>query len=216
MPLRLYRRPDPSPPPVPGFENAHRLWDSLHHRWTVRIVPGELFVTPHDESISTVLGTSLSVCIRDPVLRIGGMNHFILPIQIDAATGMVARDTKDALLYGRSIMERLLREVLKLGASRERLKAKMYGGGRHLQPVHDASESTIAFARRYLREQGVPVVAEKLGAGYPRRLMYFPSSGVALMERLPNRLVAAAAKREMQYVQSLIQPPSVGAANRVN
>ena len=216
MPLRLYRRPDPSPPPVPGFENAHRLWDSLHHRWTVRIVPGELFVTPHDESISTVLGTSLSVCMRDPVLRIGGMNHFILPIQIDEATGIVARDTKEALRYGRSVMERLLREVLKLGASRERLKAKMYGGSRHMQPAHGASESTIAFARRYLREQGVPVVAEKLGDGYPRRLMYFPSSGMALMERLPNRLVAAVAKREMQYVQSLIQPPAVGVANHVN
>lgn len=216
MPLRLYRQPLPSPPPVQGFEDAHRLWDPVHHRWTVRIVPGELFVTPHDESISTVLGTSLSVCMRDPVLRIGGMNHFILPIRIDEATGMVTRDTKEALRYGRSVMERLLREVLKLGASRERLKAKMYGGSRHLQPGHDASESTIAFARRYLRDQGVPVVAERLGDGYPRRLMYFPSSGMAVMDRLPKRLVAAVAKREMQYVQSLIQSPAEGVADRVN
>jgi chemotaxis protein CheD len=188
----------------------------VHHRWTVRIVPGELFVTPHDESISTILGTSLSVCVRDPVLRIGGMNHFILPLQTNETTGATTRDTKEAMQYGRSVMERLLREVLKLGASRERLKAKMYGGGRHMQPGHDASESTIAFARRYLREQGVPVVAEKLGDGYPRRLMYFPSSGMALMDRLPNRLVAAVAKREMQYVQSLMQPSSVGVANRAN
>lgn len=216
MPLRLYRQPDPSPPPVPGFEGAHRVWDPVHHRWTVRIVPGELFVTPHDESISTILGTSLSVCLRDPVLRIGGMNHFILPIRIDEATGIPARDTQEALRYGRSVMERLLREVVKLGACRERLKAKMYGGGRHMQPGNDAAESTIAFARRYLREQGVPLVAEKLGAGYPRRLVYFPSSGIALMDRLPNRLVAAVAKREMQYVQSLLQPPSVGVASRFN
>jgi chemotaxis protein CheD len=150
------------------------------------------------------------------VLRIGGMNHFILPLQTNEATGTVTRDTKEAMQYGRSVMERLLREVLKLGASRERLKAKMYGGGRHMQPGNDASESTIAFARRFLREQGVPVVAEKLGAGYPRRLMYFPSSGLALMDRLPNRLVAAVAKREMQYIQSLMQPASVGVANRVN
>jgi chemotaxis protein CheD len=216
MPLRLYRQPHPSPPPVPGFEDAHRLWDPVHHRWTVRIVPGELFVTPHDESISTILGASLSVCMRDPVLRIGGMNHFILPILIDEATGVPTRDTTEALRYGRSVMERLLSEVLRLGASRERLKAKMYGGYRHMQPGNGASEATITFARRYLREQGVPVVAEKLGAGHPRRLVYFPSSGMALMDRLPNRLVAAVAKREMQYVQSLIQRPSMGVANRVN
>jgi chemotaxis protein CheD len=216
MPLHLHRHPDPAPPPVPGFEDAHRLWDPLHHRWTVRIVPGELFATPHDESISTILGSSLSVCVRDPVLRIGGMNHFILPLQINEATGITTRDTKEAMQYGRSVMERLLREVLKLGASRERLKAKMYGGGRHMQLGNDASETTIAFARRFLREQGVPVVAEKLGAGYPRRLMYFPSSGLALMDRLPNRLVAAVAKREMQYVQSLMQPSSVSVADRVN
>lgn len=216
MPLRVHRQPDPSPPPVPGFEDAHRLWDPLHHRWTVRIAPGELFVTPHDESVSTILGTSLSICMRDPVLRIGGMNHFILPLQTNAETGTAARDSKEALQYGRSMMERLLREVLKLGAKRERLKAKMYGGGRHLQLGNDTSETTIAFARRFLREQGVPVVAEKLGAGYPRRLMYFPSTGLALMDRLPNRLVAAVAKREMQYVQSLIQPSAAGAAIRIN
>jgi chemotaxis protein CheD len=201
---------------VPGFEDAHRLWDPLHHRWTVRIAPGELFVTPHDESVSTILGMSLSVCIRDPVLRIGGMNHFILPLQTNTETGAPARDTKEALQYGRSMMERLLREVLKLGAKRERLKAKMYGGGRHLQLGNDTSGTTITFARRFLREQGVPVVAEKLGDGYPRRLMYFPSSGTALMDRLPNRLVAAVAKRELQYVQSLLHSSATGVANRVN
>jgi chemotaxis protein CheD len=216
MPLRVYRQPDPSPPPVPGFEDAHRLWDPIHHRWTVRIVPGELFVTPHNESISTILGTGLSVCMRDPVLRIGGMNQFILPIQGNDAAGEAARDPRQAMQYGRSVMERLLREVLKLGANRDRLKAKMFGGGRHLHPGSDVSEITIAFARRFLREQGVPLVAEKLGDGYPRRLMYFPSSGMALMERLPNRLVAAVTKRETQYVQSLIQSSPAGTANPVN
>jgi chemotaxis protein CheD len=215
MPLRVHRQPDPSPPLVPGFEDAHRLWDPIHHRWTVRIVPGELFVTPHDESISTVLASSLSVCLRDPVLRVGGMNHFILPLLVNE-NGTATGDPKDAMQYGRSVMERLLREVLKLGANRDRLKAKMYGGGRHMQPGNAGSESTIAFARRFLREQGVPLVAEKLGDGYPRRLMYFPSSGMALMDRLPNRLGAAVTKRETQYVQSLIQPASLGVANRVN
>jgi chemotaxis protein CheD len=216
MPLRVYRQPDPSPPPVPGFEDAHRLWDPIHHRWTVRIVPGEMFVTSHDESISTILGTGLSVCVRDPVLRIGGMNQFILPIPVGEVTGGAAADPRHAMQYGRSVMDRLLREVLKLGAKRDRLKAKMYGGCRHMHPGTDVSEMTIAFARRFLREQGVPLVAEKLGDGYPRRLMYFPSSGMALMDRLPNRLVAAVTKRETQYVQSLIQASPAGLVNRVS
>jgi chemotaxis protein CheD len=182
----------------------------------VRIAPGELFVTPHDESVTTILGMSLSVCLRDPVLRIGGMNHFMVPLQADAATGDAPRDTQEALQYGRSMMERLLNEVLKLGANRERLKAKMYGGGRHRQLGYDTSETTIAFARRFLREQGVPVVAEKLGDGYPRRLMYFPSSGTALVDRLPKRMVAAVAKRELQYVRSLIQPSAASVLNQAN
>lgn len=206
MSLRLHRPPHRSPPPVPGFEDVRRVWDPGYHRWSVRILPGQLFVTPYDECISTVLGTSLAVCLRDPVLRIGGMNHFILPIRVNEESGVVSGDPKQALEYGSSVMERLVGELLKLGASRDRLKAKLYGGGRHRPLGSDASVNTIAFARRFLREQGVPVVAEKVGESYPRRLLYFPSSGMASITRLPPRLVAAVTKREMQYVQSLMQP----------
>ena len=214
--LRDHRQPDPPPPPVPGFEAMHRLWDPRHHRWTEKIVPGELFATSHDESISTILGTSLAICIRDPVLRIGGMNHFILPLQADEEGGSQTCDAAEAIRYGRSVMEQLFSAVLRLGADPDRLKAKMYGGRRNIAPGNEASSGTITFARRFLRDQGVPVVAEKLGDGYPRRLTYFPNSGLALLDRLPNRLVAALAKREMKYVRSLIPSPAASVANRVN
>jgi chemotaxis protein CheD len=203
---RELRPPDPAPPPIPGFEGVRRLWDSSHHRWTVKILPGELFVTPHDESISTIVGSCLAICMRDPALRIGGMNQFMLPLQIGDDPESPPFDPGGAAArYGRGVMERLLDETVRQGASRGRLKARMFGGGRNIHSDTDIGAKTIAFARRWLRERDIPVVAEKLGDSHPRRILYFPNSGITRIERLPMRYAAATAKREMLYTRGLVR-----------
>src|ERR671930_2339383 len=71
-------RPE-EPPVLPGFEQIQRFWEPDTQRWTVKILPGEYYVTRSDEAITTVLGSCISACIRDPVANVGGMNHFMLP-----------------------------------------------------------------------------------------------------------------------------------------
>jgi len=73
-------QPKPQLPAVaPGFEHVRRYWDPGCDRWSAKILPGEYFVTRSDEAITTVLGSCIAACIRDPATRIGGMNHFMLP-----------------------------------------------------------------------------------------------------------------------------------------
>jgi chemotaxis protein CheD len=193
------RERDPIPPATPGFEHVRRIWDAVHHRWTAKILPGEIFVTRYDESMTAVLGSCISVCIRDPALRVGGMNTFMLPAE--GRQGMAAR-------FGSDAMARLINEVTKLGARRDRLKVKLFGGGKLLSA--DVGARSIAFAREFLRLEGLPIVVEDLGGTHPRRVMYFPNSGMSLVSRLPALDVASIANRETQYLKALARRSSHG------
>jgi chemotaxis protein CheD len=87
------------PQTLPGFDHVQRGWDRNNERWSARILPGEYFVTRNDEIITTVLGSCISACVRDPVLGFGGMNHFMLPEDVtngssswlDPAVGLATR-----------------------------------------------------------------------------------------------------------------------------
>src|SRR5215471_1485381 len=97
-------RPE-EPPVLPGFEKIQRFWEPDTQRWTVKILPGEYYVTRSDEAITTVLGSCISACIRDPVANVGGMNHFMLP---EDQTAHGARDKDAPVLstrYGSHAME---------------------------------------------------------------------------------------------------------------
>src|ERR1044072_9106770 len=74
----LLAGPDP-PPMVRGFEQLQSFWEPDTQRWTVKILPGEYYVTRNDEAITPVLGSGVSACICDPVMHVGVMNHFMLP-----------------------------------------------------------------------------------------------------------------------------------------
>jgi len=208
MLYRAHRDPDPAPPATPACEKVRRLWDRRHQRWSAKILPGEIFVTRHDEFISTVLGTGIAVCVRDPVLRIGGMLLLMVPAPSGLAADEAAEAADLATRHGRNDLERLIDEVTNLGACRSRLKAKMFGGGRDFSGISDAAANTIALARRFLREQGLPLVEEKLGDRHPRRVMYFPNNGTALVTRLPPRYAASVASRETQYLNRLCGVPA--------
>jgi chemotaxis protein CheD len=84
----LRQSADPvAPEALAGFEHVRRYFDANLKRWTAQVVPGEFYVTPHDEVLTTVLGSCVSVCMRDPDTGVGGMNHFLLP----GETGTTAR-----------------------------------------------------------------------------------------------------------------------------
>lgn len=197
------------PETLPGFTHVHRSWDRQNERWSAKILPGEYFVTRSDEIITTVLGSCISACVRDPVLGVGGMNHFMLPEDItqgtsnwlDPQAGMSTR-------YGSFAMESLVNDLLKLGARRERLEVKLTGGGRILASMTDVGERNIQFAREWLRLEGLRVAGEDVGDTFPRRVQYFPATGRVLMFRLRALDHGRVAKTESQYWSRLQQKPA--------
>ena len=197
------------PAVAPGFEHVKRYWDPGCDRWSAKILPGEYFVTRSDEAITTVLGSCIAACIRDPATRIGGMNHFMLPEDgspgksswIDGPGGLATR-------YGSYAMESLINELMKLGARRDRLEVKLFGGGRILSSMTDVGQKNIAFARDFLKVEGFKIAAEDVGDVYPRRVIYFPATGVVMLKRLRALDVSAIAQRESIYLTRLAAKPA--------
>jgi chemotaxis protein CheD len=193
-----------SPVPLPGFEQLQRFWDPDTSHWTVKLLPGEYYVTPHDEAITTVLGSCVTACIRDAQARVGGMNHFMLPEE----SGLRDHQTPNPMerqetRYGCYAMECLINDLLKLGAARERLEIKVFGGARILASITDIGMRNIEFMRDYLHLEGLAAIAQDLGGDRPRRLVYFPTTGRVRMKRLrpiENRTIA---DREQLYLASL-------------
>ena len=191
-----------------GFEHVKRSWDPGYDRWTAKILPGEYFVTRSDEAITTVLGSCIAACIRDPAVGIGGMNHFMLPEDKSAGKsswleGPGALSTR----YGSYAMESLINELMKLGAHRERMEVKLFGGGRILSSMTDVGRKNIDFARQFLKTEGIAIAAQDVGDVCPRRVVYFPTTGVAMLKRLPAIDAGEIARRETNYLSSLAAKP---------
>jgi chemotaxis protein CheD len=192
-----------------GFEHVKRYWDPGCERWSAKILPGEYFVTRSDEAITTVLGSCIAACIRDPAVGIGGMNHFMLPEDnsvgksswIDGPGGLATR-------YGSYAMESLINELMKLGARRDRFEIKLFGGGKILSSMTDVGRKNILFAKEFLKLEGFKIAAEDVGDVCPRRVMYFPATGVVMCKRLRALDVVEIAQRETNYLTSLAAKPA--------
>jgi len=200
---QLTARPE-QPAMLPAFAHMQRFWDPQMDSWTVKILPGEYYVTRGVEAISTVLGSCISACVRDPMRNVGGMNHFMLPEDastgpnnwLDPAIGLATR-------YGSYAMESLINDLLKLGATRERLEIKVFGGGRVLSGITDVGARNITFVRNYLQLEGYRIAAEDLGGTQPRKVIYFPDTGRVKMRRLrpvENRIIS---HHEQLYLASI-------------
>lgn len=145
----------------------------LRHQ-KVNIVQGEYFVTDDGNVVvTTLLGSCVAACIRDPIARVGGMNHFLLP-----APEVRVRDN-DAERYGVHLMELLVNGLLQRGARRDRLEAKLFGGARTVEGLSDIGARNAAFAERFLRNEDIVIVGGSLGGESGRRVQYWPVSGRA-------------------------------------
>ncbi len=174
------------------FESRHRLQ-------AIKIQPGEYFVTHDDVVLVTVLGSCVSACIRDPQLHLGGMNHFMLPES--ETLGPATRSAR----YGSYAMELLINELLKHGAARERLEAKVFGGANVLHSIsaNHVGAKNAEFVLQYLDAERIPIVAQDLGHHHARKLHYFPRSGRLLMATPATRAVATDLASERAYGQRL-------------
>lgn len=163
---------------------------------SVKILPGEYYVTNKDMAMVTVLGSCVSACIRDRESGIGGMNHFMLPDSSDGSNpyGSSAR-------YGTYAMEILINQLLKMGARRYQLEAKVFGGGNVLpgMTASKVGERNAAFVREYLRIEKIPIVAEDLLDIYPRKLYFFAQTGRVLVRKLHRVHNDTVSRREQDY-----------------
>lgn len=170
----------------------------------VKLLPGEYYVTSKNMVLTTVLGSCVSACVRDSTAGIGGMNHFMLPEDADPTS----RDTAAAMRYGAYAMEMLLNELFKAGARRERLEAKVFGGGAVLanMPMLNIGERNAAFVLRYLQMEQVRIAAQDLRGRLPRRVNYFPETGRVTVRKLRQQDDALLVQHEEQeLVQALLK-----------
>lgn len=174
----------------------------------VKILPGEYFVTQRDIVIVTVLGSCVSVCLRDRVNGIGGMNHFMLPGNSDGGISPISASAR----YGVYAMELLLNHLLKLGARRNFFEAKVFGGGSVLRGMtaNNVGDRNAEFVRDYLATEKIQVVAEDLLDFYPRKVYFFPATGRVMVKKLKSLHNTTLFDREMEYSMRIKKSPVSG------
>ena len=161
-------------PRKPG-EASYFYWDAHFGNDAVKVLPGEYFVHDEDLLITTTLGSCIAACLWDRERRIGGMNHFMLP-----------EGTGDSGRYGSYAMELLINELLKRGASRMTLEAKVFGGGAVIAGMSslNVGERNTKFVIDYLHTERIPIVSRDVMEIYPRKVCFLPASGKAMVKRL--------------------------------
>jgi Chemotaxis protein; stimulates methylation of MCP proteins len=141
----------------------------------VHIIQGEYkVVSDPNVVLSTILGSCVAACLRDPVAGVGGMNHFLLPGSATPGSG-----GGDATRYGVHLMELLINGLLKQGARRDRLEAKVFGGAKTIATFSNVGEQNAEFAMKFLQDEGIKVVGGSTGGEHGRKLEYWPVSGRA-------------------------------------
>ncbi|MGJ9417494.1 chemoreceptor glutamine deamidase CheD [Massilia sp. CMS3.1] len=174
-----------------------------------KILPGEYYYTGKNMLIVTVLGSCVSACIRDRITGLGGMNHFMLP----DGGGDAGSPVSASMRYGTFAMEILINDLLKAGARRENLEAKVFGGGAVLRgfTAMNVGQRNAEFVMQFLKTERIPVLAEDLNDIHPRKVYFFPKTGKVLVKKLMQTQNDTVAKRELDYAKRLKVEPVGGA-----
>lgn len=185
---------------------GNRYFDRKFDAEAVKVLPGEYFVTATNMLMVTVLGSCVSACIRDRDKGIGGMNHFMLADSGD--TSAVSSSAR----YGTYAMEILINHLLKLGARKSSLEAKVFGGGRVMATLTSSQvgERNARFVMEFLATEGITVAARDLLDVYPRKVYFFPHNGKVLVKKLVRLHNDTLIRREKEYAARLTEAPVAG------
>lgn len=183
-------------------------FDKNFNSQAVKLLPGEYYVTDKDLLLVTVLGSCVAACIRDCYSGIGGMNHFMLP----DVGGDVGSPLNASARYGTYAMEILINQLLKLGARRCNLEAKVFGGGNVLDglTVANVGQRNADFVLKFLQTEKIRIVAQDLVDIFPRKVYFFPKSSKVMVKKLRNIHNTTISQREKDYRQRLHQVDSGG------
>ena len=162
-----------------------------------------------EKPLSTLLGSCVAVCLFDPALKVGGINHFMLPEMGRSKYGDV-----DSLLSGNFAMEALLNALLTKGAKKVRLQAKAFGGGTIIDT--DGGSLSIGmrnanFAREWLAREGIPLLSSDFLGPWSRKIIFLPTTGDAFCKRMVTNMATAEviAREERAYAETLQQKSQV-------
>jgi len=184
-----------------AFAHIRRMRDNRFPHEIASILPGEFFVSKEPMVVYTVLGSCISACIRDPLVGVGGMNHFMLPEPKEGGSDSWGESTR----YGSYAMESLINEILKRGGLKSRLEIKLFGAGKIYEGNIDVGANNVKWVREYLKSEGLTTSKTDLGDVFPRKVYYFTDSGRVLMkkiERIKNRTIF---ERENKYAAQIRQ-----------
>ena len=154
--------------------------------------------------LTTILGSCVAMCLRDPDTGVGGMNHFLLPSRAKSAG-----DAADVILAGDYSMEGLLDTMLYKGAAKQRIVAKAFGGGTIVTSILLAiGERNAEVAKVRLVREGIPLAAQDFGGAWSRKVIFTPDGGGAFCRRLPISQpgLQDVVRAERDYEQSLLRP----------
>lgn len=171
--------------------HVHKHFDSKLNKMIVTLSPGGLYITNNDELISTVLGSCISVCVRDTVNGIAAMNHFMVP---DMSHENSQESNEELFRYGRYSMDYMLKQLYSLGAVTNMLEVKVFGGGAIISSVGDVGNDNINFINRYLINHQLISTNQDMGGELPRKVKFFVKTGkvyVKHMRALHKCVVAA-------------------------
>ena len=183
------------------FAHIRRLRDNRFPHEIASILPGEFFVSLEPMIVYTVLGSCISACIRDPIVGVGGMNHFMLPKPKHAGHDSWGESTR----YGSHAMESLIIEILKRGGLKSRLEIKLFGAGRIYEGDIDIGASNAKWVIGYLKREGLATVKTDLGDVFPRKVYYFTDSGRVLMKKIVHMKNRTIFERENEYAAQIEQ-----------
>ncbi|MEK7303205.1 MAG: chemoreceptor glutamine deamidase CheD [Pseudomonadota bacterium] len=172
-------------------------FDKSFNSQAVKLLPGEYYVTDKDILLVTVLGSCVAACIRDCYSGIGGMNHFMLP----DGGGDAGSPLNASARYGTYAMEILINQLLKLGARRCNLEAKVFGGGNVLDglTVANVGQRNADFVLKFLQTEKIKIVAQDLVDIFPRKVYFFPKNSKVMVKKLRNLHNTTISQREKDY-----------------
>lgn len=171
-------------------------YDKYFGLHAAKINPGEFTATDKNIMLVTVLGSCIAVCLRDPVNHVHGMNHFLLPDAQD-----IPNPNMSPASYGVNAMELLINDMLKMGAERHYLEAKIFGGSNALynDNIPNTGEKNKAFILNYMALERIPVIAQDIGGNVPRKIYFLPGTGEVKLRRLNIVKNATIIEREADY-----------------
>jgi len=186
--------------PLPGFEHVKRYHDSRKNMNVIKIMPGEYYVTNQEEIVTTVLGSCISACIRDPVAGVGGMNHFMIPSH---GRELTAQDKQLVTRYGLYAMEHLINDIFKFGGRRQNIEIKLFGGGNIMSSGGNIGDQNIKFVTEFVQTEGYMVTSKDMGDVFPRKVKYCPLSGKVMMKKLTQVNKAEIENQELKFQEKL-------------